>query len=213
MKEYKNITPKQKYVLILISYTKDGGNLAIMPTMTEDEEMFDQIPVNKRMTVLCSMIIWKYTFGNGDNSVMDILTDCGWPSDSQKHIMGSYENLETERLKITNGINASLSFLKSKWPYDYAVAQKIIHSEESACFALSAKTESTTGSAFAPESSKGFYRNIEISYLPGMIPLSAQNIMEAMQKKDLVKAMELTINPESWENTTGEVDFPPTTKT
>lgn len=205
MREYQNVVPTKKYAIVSITYGPEGRHLGMAPGLCEGDSAFSTIPLIKRVPVIASLLIWKYVMSR-DAQVADVLTECGWTSENCQAVAN---NIDQDKGRINEGVELSLGFVKSRWPHDYAIASKIIKDEESAKHALSIKIESTTGTAFAPEDSKGFYRETTCESLNGMTNPAALGMIEALKEKDFTKILKTMINDTHVvEIPTAEVEFP-----
>lgn len=205
MKEYQNIVPTKKYAIVSITYGPEGRHLGIAPGLCEGESGFSNIPLIKRVPAVACLLIWKYIMSN-NTAVSDILTECGWTSENCQAVSN---NIDQDKGRINESVELSLSFVKTRWPHDYAIASKIIRDEQSARHALSIKIESTTGTAFAPEDSKGFYRETTCESLNGMANPGFLNMLEAFKEKDFTKILKYMINDtQVIQIPTSEIEFP-----
>lgn len=205
MREYQNVVPTKKYAIVSITYGPEGRHLGIAPGLCEGDSAFAAIPLIKRVPLIACLLIWKYVMAK-DASVADVLAECGWTSDNCQAVAN---NIDQDKGRISESVDLSLNFVKAKWPHDYAIASKIIRCEDSAKHALSIKVESTTGTAFAPEGSKGFYRETTCESLNGMTSPAFLGMLEALKEKDFTKILKSVINDtQAVQIPTAEVEFP-----
>lgn len=168
--QYTNITPEKKFGAVTIRI----GQQVDIQVMQLTREAVLGIPVQARLSALLPLFCYRLLLDNGEVNIARALADAGWVGasggDPDTYDEITTKNESSNPNKGLELVNNTLALTREIWPFDYQLAESIMHSRTVALYAVAPGAISDTDRAFAPEGSTGFVRELGIPSLIGGRP-------------------------------------------
>ena len=170
--DYTNVTPDEKFGIVTIKL----GQQVSLQVMQCNKSAFEDVPLPARLSVILAMLVYKLITDNGTIDIPQALAEAGWTGAGYPESEGGAKVEGHGASNPTKGVDLverSLAWLKTEWTYDHAIAHGMLLDREAALFVVAPGAVSDTGLAFAPEGSKGFIRDLQVSRsLAGRSPVT-----------------------------------------